>query len=56
MPIKDLRIRAWVGPKYHNHHERDLNANINIMFEALKKRMQILKKHINIMCHQVLDF
>ena len=42
--IKDLRIRAWECPKCHNHHDRDLNASINIMFEGLKKHMQIIKE------------
>ena len=35
--IKDLKIRKWTCPVCGSHHDRDHNAAINILNEALKK-------------------
>ena len=34
--IKDLAIRSWDCPNCKTHHDRDVNAAINIMNEGLK--------------------
>lgn len=33
---KDLRVRRWTCPNCGNTHERDRNAAVNILFEAMK--------------------
>lgn len=37
-PTLDLKVRKWTCPKCHTHHDRDLNAAINI--RTLGQRMQ----------------
>ena len=32
--VKDLKIRDWECPECHSHHDRDLNASINILNKA----------------------
>ena len=46
--LKDLRIRKWDCPVYGVHHDRDINASINILHEGLrilsKRREEKLKE------------
>lgn len=34
--VKDARIREWICPECQTHHDRDLNASINLEKEALR--------------------
>ncbi len=34
--VKSLAVRKWVCPECHSHHDRDINASINLKQEALR--------------------
>lgn len=38
--VKDLSIRKWECENCTNQNERDINANLNIMFEGIKIHMK----------------
>lgn len=42
--LKDLSVREWICPKCNAHHDRDVNASINIRNEGIK----ILIKQLNL--------
>lgn len=42
--LKDLSVREWICPNCNAHHDRDINASINIKNEGIK----ILLKQLNL--------
>ncbi|CZR02979.1 Hypothetical protein TR210_1960 [Trichococcus ilyis] len=34
--VKSLRVRKWTCPECGSHHDRDLNASINLKQEAMR--------------------
>ena len=41
--MKDLSVRQWICPKCGSHHDRDVNAAINILHKGLEIRQQQLQ-------------
>jgi putative transposase len=44
--VKDLKVREWTCPKCYAHHDRDVNAALNLLNEVLKVFPELNKNQL----------